>query len=519
MSFPRFLVTNLLFATLAVLAVNPHRYTSISPTAAPYTYISLERLTIREGEGFLLQVRHGINESGCKLKHNDKEYDISHGQSMFTSGGELVVPMSIDGACAARIFNVKKSSQGQWELRNNRSRFRSVTVIVLSSVSHQCPNTPSDDCELINLVTNEKRDCGADVSDWEKYRCQYKLEGQLAYKEEIFPKSNKQRLEITQFNEVQEPRGFSNFLLECKSKDNNPIKSCVAEHGKTGRVYNIQDGLQHNTYSAFRTYLRGGICQFEIPKSTADSDVGRWTLRVTDWDDSVKEQLCHFLILPSSTAAKDKRQLSTATRPVKNLLLGSTINCAEFSLHPIDRCYIRSPSFEIKSNNKDCEFTVDEIGHWICGHNAETKDHPDILQEIQVYDNAAIHGKVDEIKSTLQCQHIYKEPLKTCLFVSPTKKPFSVPSEKFESREFYFYGDDSRHLTTGDCGIRFHDPNLLEDGTWECNIETEKGELLSVDIIVNGYGDPGSSKEVGKEEGSQEEDVDEEYDPNIRNWN
>lgn len=70
--------------------------------------------------------------------------------------------------------------------------------------------------------------------------------------------------------------GDKSMVLRCRSK--SPLSSCYIQHRPTGRMYQVANALNGHRYSSFRSNLRLGHCQFEIPKPFLADDLGIWLM-------------------------------------------------------------------------------------------------------------------------------------------------------------------------------------------------------------------------------------------------
>lgn len=441
--------------------------------AIPPTNRQMKYLPVREGGALILTIANQEHTSGhcCEVVRNNQMYKLlDSDKPIITANGEILEVVPIANQCALRIFGTNAGSAGGWMLRNHNGTTRRYNVTVLpAALDLGCPATDTDGCELINLDTNEKRFCGADVKDWSstKYKCVYKATGSLEFKEEFLPRPTNSPIKTVTFHEVKPSETYhGNYILECKAK--SKIARCTAEHLRTKRSFNINDGMQHSTYSAFKTRFEKGVCQFEVPQfgeDLRDEDVGKWALSITDEEGHYEQ--CHFILSPSKP--RDVRH--TKKRAV-NKIQGSTIDCGEEVSYPITRCYMRDPDDKIIRQDS-CLFKLGKVGRWTCGYNAVTAEVADEQREIHVHATGAIDPQANDL--TMQCSHIYRSPLKTCLFISPTNRPFSVPlvEEEFKA---------------GLCKITFESKEEMISGRWKCVIQGKNSDTdYSVDIEHAGH--------------------------------
>lgn len=458
-----------------LIAIPAHSQPPKVWTTEPY----FNEITIREGEGsFLLTMFSNNPDEGpgeCCQVFRAKWYDLKADRnSITTDEGELIEIRPLKNECTIRIWPAGgEVSSGVWKLRNHEGTQRRYNVTVLPANQNAgCPNRADESCKLINLSTNEERECGSDVADWvaSRYKCVYKLHGSMAFREEVLPPSPSALTRPHfEWKDVKESDTYGSYILECSLADDETISECTVEHKDTRRQYSVQEGLQHRTYSAFKTNYGAGICQFEIPKQGEDldeNDVGRWVMSVRST--AGQHKFCHLIVAPPG--AKDKREVDRQI--AINKIQGSTITCGENALYPIERCYIRNPEDEIVRQKDCCQFQLDMPGKWTCGFNAATADMMDLQQPIHVYASGAIDGRQAD-DSSLQCRHIAGKKLKTCLFISPAKKPFSIALRTLTDE-------------AGLCKITFADrTEELVAGTWKCVIQVSGQDAVhSVDILV-----------------------------------
>lgn len=260
---------------------------------------------------------------------------------------------------------------------------------------------------------------------------------------------------------MQENQNYGSFILECKSP--YEIGHCAAEHLRSQRVFNIRDGLQHERYSSFKTNFAKRMCQFEIPKTNYEDDVGKWELKVTDT--SGVRTSCHF-VLHSPVARRGRGSFSEPVKQALNKLVNSTINCAEDVTYTINWCYIRDPD-NIPTRSKDCKFTLNKTGEWLCGFNAGSSGLADIQQTIQVHSSGAIDGKFEA--NSLQCRHFNNKPLRTCIIISPENRPFSA---------------DVNAMSAGICRATLKANVKMMNGEWKCVIQDKENDKLYETKIV-----------------------------------
>lgn len=482
MARPPFGIILLLVAVLIVLPTRP----SASPNDYKLPY------TVRERTGIHLSMWDPVTNpdpaSCCKLIRKGKIYDLTSKSPIITEDGEILEVVPLDTQCAIRVIESKESSAGLWLIQNRNNVTRKIEVTMLpQEKTVECPKSDTDGCRLIHLETREPRKCGSNVTDWGPYKCVYKVKGAMAFQEETLPHAPEQlrnRPSTKPWPEVKLSEIYENYLLRCETE--GTVQSCVAEHITSRRWFNIRDGLQHQHYSSFQTSLEDGICEFEIPEvkgTVADKDLGKW--RITMRGSGGEQHICQFLV---DTEENKQKRLKDAKNklPVLNRVKGSTINCAEDYPHEVTTCYIRHPDGDTMRQDKDgaCEFQLDKSGHWICGYytgdNEGEVEPVDVQQEIMVYDSEAINGRLDEEKLRMSCEHLTKSPLKTCLFISPSNRPYSVAQADLDSE-------------VGVCAIgldkvmdeMLDEQKKMKENIWKCVIQTKGSDAIySTDVLL-----------------------------------
>lgn len=139
--------------------------------------------------------------------------------------------------------------------------------------------------------------------------------------------------------------------------------------------------------------------------------------------------------------------------------------------------------------DQDKEYKKDDyyLNEFTCVFNREKPDDADFVQpvDVRLHSNRVINGNVEE--KTIECHHIHEQPIDSCIFVSPTNKLYSVPSDKYKGEDFKYHGP-ANGFSRGACGAEFNSD--LENGQWTCILKTLNGsdEILKtkVGLMVGG---------------------------------
>lgn len=170
----RFGVAILLVAVLISIPAQ-----SRTPSPAP-----IKRITVVEGEGFLLSMGNDPpNSDCCTLFRNNQKYDVRSAKTTVLVTGEQLTKVVDGNFCGFRVFGANKNSEGEWKLKNERTTCRRFEVKVISaSAPVECPREASENCKLINLENQQQRECGQDTNDWTKWKCVFPYPGSLEFK-------------------------------------------------------------------------------------------------------------------------------------------------------------------------------------------------------------------------------------------------------------------------------------------------------------------------------------------------
>lgn len=453
-------------------------------------------VTVEEGQGFLVnfppvdKLKWDRCEVSIGTTKKVEKYSMSFTEHVTEFG--IFKPYSDGTNCGLRVHQVTTKSNGDWVFKgvasgNNVYRQARAMINVLpKSVDKQmCPRKPDarQFCQWKNPInTTDTTTCGA--LPWTDYFCTFSRPGAMEMSEEdVRGKEDKVETTILGFTEVKTENGMQ--IMDCafpKSIEGS-LALCTITHGQSGKMYNIQNGLQHSRYSAGMTDFGRRICQFEIPNPVTADEEGVWTMEMK----LEKTEIVHTCkySLGSTEFVKAMTERAKTTIVLDTMKRMELINCVENAPFAIRRCFLQAPFdpkflFNTEKDqmaNGNCQFIVNlPVRHsgdkwsFSCGFSGPNPNDPDIIQPFTVryFKNEVIDPKVDNVKKTLEFHQIDRLPIKSCIFVSKTNKIYSVPSDEFKSKEFDYFGPQNG-FSEGACGIQFKDIDL-EEGQWKCHI-------------------------------------------------
>lgn len=201
---------------------------------------------------------------------------------------------------------------------------------------------------------------------------------------------------------------------------------------------------------------------------------------------------CKFLVKGNETLGLEKIVIRTNSTIVLNTTEDTTkIGCAKNVFYPIRVCYLVSEERKILfSKNYDalaegnCVFEVSP-GEWTCGFNGPNAEDKDFVQNFRVFrHNKVISGFTisDDGSLTMKCHLFNKNPIKVCMFVSPSGKVLRPTTNQFQSDQFSYYKGGT--FREGDCVINFKTNHGVETGYWNCLLVKMNDEELSEEIYV-----------------------------------
>lgn len=460
--------------------------------------LSLSDVTVAEGEGFLVSFAPdegpwdvcNVTISGTK-KAQEVYEPLNATETKSTAFG--VLETFEPGDCGVRVHNVSLDAHDtKWSfiaIHGDHTRRKKLQLSVDLKDSFICPDKSKDICFWRNpLNPKDRQKCQDNEPAWKDAYCEMKRTGSMKLMEVKRPE--KIDTSFQEFTPIQANKAGRSYL-SCEAK--KPVKSCSITQSLTGRTYNIEDGLQHGQYSAYLTQIHKRRCQFEMPKTIEKDDEGIWTIQMQLKDGT--EHTCRFNLLRTEFMKNiDERTKEAVVIDTMDNQL--TITCVENLPYAVRKCFLLSevgPEFQFSNNATDllnghCRFsiTVDtsrdlklndhHVNKFTCVFNREKPDEADFVQPLHVrlHTNPVINGKVGD--QTLECHHIHKTPIDSCILVSPSKKPYSVPSEKYKGKDFEYHGPPNG-FSQGACGAKFQ--SELEEGQWTCIIK-EAGENSGV---------------------------------------
>lgn len=469
-------------------------------------------VSVEEGQGFVfwLWTKNIPLENNCELRFGEVHIKTDEPVNSTPYGTIERVVTTNRNECAFRVKYATVEAGGTWGIHysidglDNADRMQ-VTVLK-RALGIECPMKGSDDfsCLLQNAKTGEQSPCenylnltsGGD-SDW---RCKYFVKGSMEAKgggkvlvadeadtgtADLVWDSELDKAAV--FDEIDD-LGESSVVLKCQSDDKKEVTSCTAKHISSGRLYDLQPGLQtpDKKYSSYWTSLKSGRCQFEIVKPIALQDIGPWQISMTGGGG----KKCSFIVRPQISET-----VTVKTMEGPNV----TITCANNFSYPLRRCYMQSldpnSTIEFKSwmdlRTGLCEFERPSDGkEFYCGYNAPSPSDKDIITQFKVvqYKNALIEANVmfQGNVGFAKVQEINGDPIAHCLILEPNGRLFSLAADQ-QSNENVPYSELAPGLEKGHCGIRFHPNPETEDegGIWIFNVEMEDGRMLSLSYKVD----------------------------------
>lgn len=468
----------------------------VTGNAVEVTDVYPKMVEVEEDQGFLVSYpsEHNKSWTDCVVAVEGTTTPEKYGMNfdnIDTKFG-LFTPFSPGNNCGIRVHNVTQKSNGEWIFKaTNANAVRQVRMIVNvipKKTDHKCAASATNHCERWNLANNLRMSCNdpLPMTGWEKRECRITHKGAMrtmvVAEESAASKEETSTGGYTSVQEVDEMK-----ILECSApKADGPVTMCVIRNEGTGEVFNIQPGLQDTRYSARMTDFTKNRCQFEIPTELTAEEEGKWTMEMTL--KSKETHQCQYYL--GMTKFVESRKIKAESDiPIDTMEKNVTVECVNYAPYPIRRCYLQSefmPLFQFSADHEEmahgnCRFNVDldkqidekKDKNWIfnCGFNGPNTDDPDFIQPFRVryFENKVIDGKVDTAGNTLECHFIYRTAIKSCVFVSPTKKIISVPSDSYKAEDFDYHGAG---FSKGACGLKLKKENL-ESGQWTCFIDVE----------------------------------------------
>lgn len=423
--------------------------------AFSYAGIIPESLEVVDGEGFLLRLDPIVEMSfeTCQLTRNRKGYSFQPGvnHSYVAAGGETIMSFEYNDnrECGVRVLNVNPSSRGQWTLTGTNKEMD----LVATGTATITVNNNNGYNEQSGKLWNRRK-----VDD---------------------EPLNRQQGPIAQI--LEKPSG--NKVFHCASSIE--VRSCSIEHLASGQIFHIEQGLQDPEYSAYKTDFARGICQFEITAPSNENQWGIWEMRLNG-----NREKCVFQFY-EGRALESLKERQKTTIQIKTMEDSYRVPCVKKAPYPLTECFLITDNgvdFNTDYDNLKkgyCEFNVNP-GNWTCGFNGPKPDDDPLTQKFSVwrYNREMIDEAVtlnEDNTTSLEVHHIYQEPLKTCMFLSPSRKLYVLPSDNFKSAGHSFFGGK---MYNGDCGIKLSEQNY-EEGVWQCIVrKKENDRQLTLDMLV-----------------------------------
>lgn len=389
-------------------------------------------LVVVETGGFSLRLDPNVFET-CQLVRNGRIYELDTDWISLTDGGESIMLFVDDLECGFRVENVTQLHSGQWSING------------------------------VNLYDGRIYTETATIE----------VEKMMAYETE-----QRGRMSILSEEDIRSMRQFGPKAVAAQFRNSlestifqcdvgSVISSCQIVHRTSGKRFNIQPGLGKAPFSSYKTNFSAGVCEFEIASSFIEEARGMWKMIVRSDSEDFS---CKFSMLDDLVMQRLKEKQKTVP-VIKTIEASVELRCAEQVPFEIVECYIMTKQGLIFYEDQDeleagnCKFIV-APGNWTCGFTGKERNKQHFLQkyEVRQYENELIDGMIQNNDGILimESHHIYKEPLQTCIFVSPSEKIYAIPSDTFQSTEFTFYGGE---MKKGDCGIRLSAQNF-EEGDW-----------------------------------------------------
>lgn len=467
-------------------------------------------VTVASGEGFLIRLALAgdVPLQNCQLTRNNKLYLLSPGlnQSHDLSTGESVYPFDYNNTyeCGIRALNAQKASEGTWKLTSideNGTEVSGISTVTVLKEEDWCPEQ-TQNCKITDLITKDEFSCNKQNLTGTIYQCQYFAKGQMSLKT-IVEKKN-----APQPHDPYQVTRLGSTILECRNQTTpNSLKGCVVQHVPSKRNFSVTEGLQDIRYSAYKSDFAKGICQFEIPEEIKDDDVGIWTMTIEtefkgyEYDNYYDNRYvtrswfktCKFHLRGNKTLEKEKIVNRTQTTVVVKMIEDLVkIQCAKDVYYPINVCYLVLKDDIIFAEDYsaladgNCEFWV-PAGNWTCGFNGPSDGDTDFEQKFQViqYKSEIVDEALNVVENgsvSMECHLIEKQPIKFCMFVSPSGKVYRPSSDTYKSKDYSFY--KGGEMATGDCGVEFSKEfsKTVESGDWKCVIVKTNDERLTAII-------------------------------------
>lgn len=447
------------------------------------------KVTVEEGEGFNLRIAHYTmyeNFIRCEVRRLDESVDLSKDDEEFfklKTGETLFRLFHTTNECGVRVYKANKASAGEWRLaiymENGTFTVERTEVSVVQKPEPKCPEKSPHFCYLASVNSKEKKwSCNfrdRNMTDM----CHFASPGAMEFKSvDLGRRDDRLDHYKGKIFKVEHSHILSCEVPVRSSSESGTFKAhqCRITHLPTGRVLNIEDGLQHQRYSAFKTDLKKNICQLEIPNPIGD-DAGTWQMVVKNSEHSL--HYCEFQLHDIERLKRDLEEKSSNTEVINMLQNDTTVTipCAKDLPYAIYRCYFQTNTDIIFSpaqadlDKGTCSMQLynHELGSTVtCGFNGFHKNDPDFVRKFSI-EKHQNELEIQQIHSNvLQCRQVFNEPLKNCLFESPSKGIYSLPTDTFATNSFSFFNEDGQKLKKGYCAIALSNGSKLEEGIWRC---------------------------------------------------
>lgn len=463
------------------------------------------KVVVEKGQGFVFSFEAGKNQPwikchvqigrGDKLEITDEPKDTIYGK---------IRKFSTDN-CGVRVNNITEISNGFWKFLaqadlSGAKREFSLPVTVLPIRENKCP-TAGAYCRWRNpFQPRETLACEKNEPEDPKYSsCIASKIGSMNMME-VHRVPGETVVGTERMGAYTRPIDIDGMtVLKCGPKISfGKLKRCIITQQDSGAVYNIEEGLQHSKYSSRMTNFEAGVCEFEIPISESSAeDEGVWIMEM-------------FYENGNETCAYSlgwKKWLTNTLERIETEQIVNTkkdkvrVECISNAPFPIDTCYLLSlsdihPEHRFSENRDemlegtcgfDLELSVsksmeDKDWQFSCTFNGPDKNDKHLTQPIKVryFKNDVVDGKING--TSMECHHIYAKPISSCIFISPTKKTYSIPTDLFRSKEFSYSGP-SKGFQNGHCGMTLE--VLPEPGQWTCVIDIGDNKPLTTGVGLN----------------------------------
>lgn len=404
-----------------------------------------EHLEITHGQGFQIRLEpiQPTKFISCLLARKGNVYSFVPGNSsdpFETDDGETILPFEPEKEteCGVRILNTCSHSIGEWTLQG----------------------TPVSEGLVTRGTTIVTLKNGQEVT---RNALEYTLD--------------RPERRIT-------TSGAGKMVLRCAV--GFKLKMCTSRNTVTDESIAVTPGLLTHQYSAYRTNFERGTCELEFLAPIRRSQWGLWKITARE-KNGHENQICKFNVY-TTEFLDEITEFRNFT--IRTLDSRTTIKCCDRVPYELVECYlIKADEIEFYTNGDDlrqgnCQFYVPP-GNWTCGFNGPEAEMPHIRRYFNVvqYESRLIAEKqvspIDNI-TTIGAQHIYNEPLRTCMFLSPSTQLYVLPS----ADSVHNFTSFRENMKRGHCVISLT-PQTEERGSWKVIVRTtESNTELTANIII-----------------------------------